>query len=70
MNVVAIRDTKSVRSAEEVLRDRLDLPSVGDSNGPLVAVGVIVDRLLIPFKALHERKQVCPTNALGGKYEF
>ena len=47
-----------MRRTEEVLRYRLDLSTIADSDGPVVAVGVVVRRLLVVLEALHEGKKV------------
>lgn len=54
----AVRDSDGVGSAQEVLSDRHNLTAVADSDRAIVAVGVVVARLLVVLKPLHEREQI------------
>lgn len=38
--------------------DFLNLPAVADRDGAVVAVGIIVDRLLIALETLHKRNEI------------
>ena len=45
-------------SAEEVLRHGRNLATIADCDRPVVAVRVVVRRLLVVLKALHEREEI------------
>ena len=51
-------DANGMRRAQEVLGDWLDLPTIADGNWAVVAVRVVVGRLLVVLKPLHQREQV------------
>ena len=57
-------DADSVRGTQEVLRNGGDLSTIADGNRAVIAVGVVVGRLLIVLKALHEREEVSRGPAL------
>jgi hypothetical protein len=54
-----------MRSPQEVLRNRHDLSTVGDRNGTIVTVRVVVARLLVVFETLHKRHEVLGGPALS-----
>lgn len=58
LDVVTEGDPKSVCSTQEVMRYLLNLPAVADRDGAVVAVGIIVDWLLIALETLHKRKEI------------
>lgn len=61
LDVVAVRDPDSMRCAQEVLRHLLDLPAIADRDGSIVAVGIVVNGLLVALETFHEGKEICGT---------